>query len=393
MARKKISEYAAKNLLYRFLDTPYTGISIHSSQDLEKIQTLSTEKTYVVKVDEGVKGRFKKGLVLLDVTKEDIPASIKKLEEKGYTQFLVEEFYHYKAEEEHYLAIERVREGYKLLYSEKGGIAIEEHVAAVQEKIFTTKEGIESVATELHLDPLLLLNILEVFDAYYFSFLEINPFIKKDNRFIPVDLAVEVDSAGAFFVQNGWKQEDMVEEGKDKTKEEKNIDMLSSKSQASFKLNMLHTDGSLFMLLSGGGASLVVADEAYNLGFGKEVANYGEYSGNPTEEETYIYTKNLLQLLLQSSAKQKMLIIAGGVANFTDVRITFRGIIKALDEVKETLQQEEVKVYVRRGGPNQEEGLAMMKEFLTKEQLYGQVSGPEIVLTDVVKNAVALLEK
>src|SRR5207244_5834547 len=119
-------------------------------------------------------------------------------------------------------------------------------------------------------------------------------------------------------------------------------------SQASFKLDLLNPDGSIFMLLSGGGASIVLADEVYNLGFGKQLANYGEYSGNPNEEEVYLYTKNLLNLLLHSKAHQKILIIAGGVDNFTDIRITFKGIIKAFEEVKEQLSEEQTTIYFKR---------------------------------------------
>lgn len=83
-----------------------------------------------------------------------------------------------------------------------------------------------------------------------------------------------------------------------------------------------------------------------------------------------------------------MLIIAGGVANFTDVRVTFNGLIKALNEVKNELHALGVKIFVRRGGPYQEEGLAKMKEFLEKEQLLGIVSGPEMVLTEIVTKAI-----
>ena len=141
------------------------------------------------------------------------------------------------------------------------------------------------------------------------------------------------------------------------------------------------------MLLSGGGASIVLADEVYNQGYGKELANYGEYSGNPNAEETYLYTKAVLRLLLHSKAKKKVLIIAGGVANFTDVRITFKGLIKALEEVKESLQKKHVTVFVRRGGPYQKEGLTMMKDFLEQAGLLGIVEGPELILTDVVEKA------
>jgi len=94
-----------------------------------------------------------------------------------------------------------------------------------------------------------------------------------------------------------------------KTEEEENILTLSQKSQAAFKFDFLNPNGSVFMLLSGGGASIVLADEVANQGFGKELANYGEYSGNPNEEETFIYTKNLLSLLLKSKAPKKVLII------------------------------------------------------------------------------------
>jgi hypothetical protein len=46
-----------------------------------------------------------------------------------------------------------------------------------------------------------------------------------------------------------------------------------------------------------------------------------------------------------------------------------------------------VKVFVRRGGPHQEEGLQIMKEFLESSGLLGEIHGPELVLTDIVAPA------
>ncbi|MDO8269442.1 MAG: ATP citrate lyase citrate-binding domain-containing protein, partial [Candidatus Levybacteria bacterium] len=109
--------------------------------------------------------------------------------------------------------------------------------------------------------------------------------------------------------------------------------------------------------------------------------------GSPTEEETYLYVKNVLSSMLKSTASKKAVIISGGVANFTDVRITFKGIIRALGEVSDKLKQQNTKVFVRRGGPHQEEGLLLMKEFLEKNDLLGEIHGPEMVLTDIVKPA------
>jgi ATP-citrate lyase beta-subunit len=141
------------------------------------------------------------------------------------------------------------------------------------------------------------------------------------------------------------------------------------------------------LLLSGGGASVVVADEVSNLGLGKELGNYGEYSGNPNREETAHYTKQVLELLLASKAQRKVLIIGGGVANFTDVRATFAGVIDALSVYQDRLKEQGIKVYVRRGGPHEAEGLQNMKAYLESAGLLGYVTGPEMVLTDIVKMA------
>jgi ATP citrate (pro-S)-lyase len=47
-----------------------------------------------------------------------------------------------------------------------------------------------------------------------------------------------------------------------------------------------------------------------------------------------------------------VLIIGGGIANFTDVAATFHGIIDALKEFRDVLVKHRVSIWVRRGGPN-----------------------------------------
>ena len=91
--------------------------------------------------------------------------------------------------------------------------------------------------------------------------------------------------------------------------------------------------------VAGGGASVVYADTICDLGFGSELANYGEYSGAPTETMTYEYARTILDLMTQGpvSSDGKVLIIGGGIANFTDVAATFKGIIRALLRFKEKL--------------------------------------------------------
>jgi succinyl-CoA synthetase beta subunit len=383
MARKKISEYRAKQLLTEAVEIPYKSITVHPHHPFSE-KFLDRDSTYVVKVDEGVKKRMKQGLVLLDQKATQIPQAISSLQKKGYSHFIIEPFVKHASDEEKYFSMSLGRDGITVLYSLKGGIDVEDNQDSIKKVIVTTASDLHVVAKALFLDENFLDELFVLFAKYHFTLLEINPLVVTKNEVYFLDVAAEVDSAGEFFIDGAWSSADFRESDRRvKTPEEDMIEQLSQKSQASFKLDVLNQDGSVFMLLSGGGASIVLADEVYNVGKGKLLANYGEYSGNPNTEEVYLYTKNLLSLLLKSKAKKKVLIIAGGVANFTDVRLTFAGIIKALDESKAALQKQNVKVYVRRGGPHQSEGLANMHTFLEKERLLGNVSGPEMPLQEI----------
>ncbi len=143
----------------------------------------------------------------------------------------------------------------------------------------------------------------------------------------------------------------------------------------------------MFFLLSGGGGSIVIADEAELRGMGKKIGNYGEYSGGPTREETHLYAREVLNLLLGSRSKKKALVIAGGIANFTDVKSTFAGIIDALKESEEKLRKAGVKVYVRRGGPNERAGLEHMRVYLKGAGLFGAMYGSDDLITSAVDDA------
>ncbi|MBA3723411.1 MAG: hypothetical protein H0W89_00760 [Candidatus Levybacteria bacterium] len=390
MARKKISEYRAKQILTKALELPYEGVCVDADHLLQH-ESIDSNKLYVVKVDEGVKKRMKQGLVLLKQTAKEIPQAIVSLQQKGYTHFIIEQFIPHEKTEEKYLSLSLTREGIVVLYSDKGGIDVEEKQETIKKIVISNdKEKSRSDLSSIawfrdDKRKEIAAKLIEIFNKYHFTLLEINPLVITKDSIYFLDIAAEVDNAAEFFVDAAWKDEDYREsDRRTKTEEEEAIEKLSQKSQASFKLEVLNADGSVFMLLSGGGASIVLADEVYNVGHGKELANYGEYSGNPNAEEVYLYTKNLISLLLKSKAQKKVLIIAGGVANFTDVRLTFAGIIKALDAEKDALRDQNIKVFVRRGGPHQKEGLANMQNFLQKEALLGNVSGPEMPLQEIV---------
>lgn len=382
MSRVKLTEYKAKQLL---LGSEYLGVALTSER------TAVSEGAWVVKVDQGIKKRMKQGLVKVNVTSKDIPGTLTEWSKKGYSRFIAEPLLPHEASEEQYLSLERVRDGIRLLYAKEGGIEIEEHPEKVKTILIKGEADISAAAKETGIPEVFLSEVVTAFTRNYFAFLEINPLVLKDGKAHLLDAAVLVDSAGEFFTRGAWTEEDIVE-GKNTHEAEENVAALQKTTPASLKLSVLNTDGSLFFLLSGGGGSIVIADEAALLGFGDAIGNYGEYSGGPTREETYLYAKEVLNLLLASKAKKKALVIAGGVANFTDVAKTFAGIRDALTEVSGDLKKAGVKIFIRRGGPNEAKGLSEMKTFLETEGLLGSVHGSDAVITSAVDDAVHFIQ-
>ncbi|GAC1370422.1 MAG: ATP citrate lyase citrate-binding domain-containing protein [Candidatus Saccharimonadales bacterium] len=394
MPRKKISEIKAKIILYDQLGQSYAGVSIDTTRKdwRSRLENLEEGSHYVVKVDQGIKGRFKKGLVKLGRTKIQVEDDIVALENLGFTHMLIEPQVSHAADTERYLAFERARMGTIISWSERGGVNVEEDPGSIKRAPFSAEVAAKA-AKALGAPAATLEKLDQAFEANYFSFLEINPLVTHEGAPVLLDAAVEVDTEAAFFVDGRWTPADFRDYSPTRPLPQiQAVERLAAQSQASFRLAVLNPQGSIFMLLSGGGASVLLADEVFNQGYGQELGNYGEYSGNPNTEETIIYTRQILSLMLESSAPHKVLVIAGGVANFTDVRATFKGVIAAMEEVKDKMADQRIKVYVRRGGPFEAEGLAMMNIFLEKAGLLGEVAGPEMMLADIIPRAISRLE-
>lgn len=372
----KLTEYKAKSLLV----DDYSGIALHLARLGADVATLDEHENYIIKVDQGVKKRGKQGLIRLNVTRDKAENATRELADRGFDRFIAEPMLPHEESEERYLSIERVREGFKILYSPKGGVDIEEHPESIE-----TYDDI--TATPLSMK--FLQHMVDVMNREHLSFVEINPLVVRGDECILLDAAVLADSAGVW--QASWSDEDIAEAGQ-KSQAEATIAELNDSSPAAFSFRVLEPNGAIWLLLSGGGASITIADEAANRGKAHLIGNYGEYSGGPTREETQLYTEAVLGQVLASQAPRKAIIIAGGVANFTDVKKTFAGIIDALKKHLDALKEAGIKVYVRRGGPNETEGLALMEKFLKDTDIYGSVHGSDVVLTTVVDEALEAVD-
>lgn len=383
MPRRKISEYRAKNIVNSLLKSEYIGWSILDG----RVPTRLTGKSFVVKVDQAVKRRFKNGLIFLNVPSKDVESKISVLNKKGYDSILVEPYIKHDGEGEKYISIRREREGVIISYSEYGGVEIESNANTIMSGYFEDFNITElSIETGFSIEQLTALR--QAFDDLYMSLLEINPYIISDDGKLSIlDAAIEVDSSAELLVED-WSESDIRTPATKLTNEEVAVRKLDKESPASFNLEVMNPDGAIFLLLSGGGASVVIADEIFTLGYGPQLANYGEYSGNPNEYETQQYANQLFNLLARSKAKKKVVLIGGAVANFTDIKATFKGIINALQVNQSQLIKQGVKFYVRRGGPRQEEGLALMKAELERLGLLGGVYDPSVSIPQAVANVV-----
>ncbi len=376
MARVKLSEYRAKSLL---IPEGYKGASLHQADLEQDLERLDATTSYIIKVDQGIKKRGKQGLIRLNITKSDAKSAVDELAAKGFQRFIAEPMVTHDDSEEQYVSFERTRDGITIMHSLHGGVHVEEYL-----------DSIESYTPDtVPLPRAFVDHIVRVMNDEQLAFIEINPLLIQGDEIILLDAAVLADSAGQHLVH--WSSEDIVE-ATVQSPSEKTIATIDENSAAAFSFKILNPDGALWLLLSGGGASITIADEASNLGKAHLIGNYGEYSGGPTAEETYLYTKAVLEQALASTAPRKALVIAGGVANFTDVKKTFTGLIQAFEESIDQLRSQGFKVYVRRGGPHESEGLALMKEFLEKNSILGSVHGSGTILTDVIHESLEYID-
>jgi ATP citrate (pro-S)-lyase len=432
MAHKAIREADGMRMLARLLNdyskqkyelsdkivtvAPETNLS-----ELPKQYPWLASEKLVVKPDQLIKRRGKNKLVLVDVKydqakewiqeKTHAPITIYgkfdangKPLDKGtvgqLTHFIIKPFAVYKESDECYLAIMSTKDGDIILFHHEGGVNVgdvDSKAVRLEVPIGTYPSAEEIKKKLLEKVPLdrkeLIAGFIEALFRFYadlnFTYLEINPIAITEDSIIPVDLAAKLDDTAEFESGDKWGQiEFPVPFGRMPTKEEAFIGELDSKTGASLKLTLINPEGRVWTMVAGGGASVIFADTITDLGFMSELANYGEYSGDPSEDFTYLYAKTILELMTKKpNPKGKFLLIGGGIANFTDVAATFKGIIRALQEYQKPLQENRVKIYVRRGGPNYQEGLSKMRALGEKLGIPIEVYGPETHMTKIVSMA------
>lgn len=378
----KLSEYTAKKIYSSDWDIRKITRDDIGSDHLGNLSgNLGNGEKYILKVDEFVKRRGKKGLIRKDIeTNEEVDQFLEG--KTDYSNFILEKQIGVVYEKYFCVFMKKGKKQY--IFHHQGGVDCDPNIGGI------VADSISGLGIILPGIEPILEKLDEMFDAIDANYLEVNPLVLDSfGNWIPVDFAVKVDSCGLPFWDRKYlsymdDRDGRREEGVVSDPTESKIRKLDESSGASLKFKKLNPDGNILTLIAGGGASVLFTDAIVNRGMADKIYNYGEYSGNPSFDETYAYCSLIFKDWLRNNASDRILIIGGGISNFTDVAQTFKGIIRAIEESRELFVKTGVRVFVRRGGVNEAAGLKMIRE---KLELWGipiVVKGTEYPITQIV---------
>ncbi|XP_055702913.1 ATP-citrate synthase isoform X2 [Phlebotomus papatasi] len=414
MSAKAIREASGKELINKYLapgsraaKCDFVSVDETTNWDDLLVNNKWLQTTpLVAKPDQLIKRRGKLGLITVNKNftqvKEWIMARMGADQKIGacvgtLRNFIIEPFLPHTDDQEAYVCIYSHRSADTILFHHQGGVDIGDvdakalkldipvgHTVTADEIERTLL--IEVSATKKKFVANFIYNLYQLYVDLYFTYLEINPLVVTGQSIHILDLAAKLDSTADFICRQKWGEIDYPPPfGRDAYPEEAYIADLDAKSGASLKLTILNRNGRIWTMVAGGGASVIYSDTICDLGSASELANYGEYSGAPSEQQTYEYAKTILTLMTSSPKhpEGKVLITGGGIANFTNVAATFRGIISALREFQPRLVEHNVSIFVRRAGPNYQEGLRKMREIGKSLGIPLHVFGPETHMTAI----------
>jgi len=267
-----------------------------------------------------------------------------------------------------------------MLFSAEGGTGIEKQTN-VQKLVIDEIEGLSEAKIKDFLKQAkaealapLLAKLWKVFIAEDCKLLEINPVAQTQTGYICLDAHIELDD----FAKSRHKERTFSERsplGRPFTERERAV-KLASEADYHGTVKYLELDGDIAFLAAGGGGSLTCMDALIDAG--GSPANYTEFSGDPTEEKMYVLTK---QAITKPGIKGCW--IVGAVANFSRIDTMMAGIVKAFQEVNPKFP-----IVVRRAGPFEKEGLAILKEAAQKHGWDIEVYGAETPLTTTAETIV-----
>ncbi|CAI4030682.1 ATP-citrate lyase, beta subunit [Nitrospira tepida] len=393
----KVLEGPGMGLMKKWGITVPNYLVVTSLEEFSKLAAANDwlkQSKLVVKAHEALGSRFKLGLVKVGLDHKGAEAAAKEMLGRQVgsitvSQVIVSEMVPHK--EEYYCAVKSTREGAEIIVANCGGIEVESNWDRVKKLpvevgAAPTREALEKLAKDAGFTGNLVAQMADFagkmfacYDNEDAQYLEVNPVVARegDGQLVALD-AVTLLDGDAKFRHPDWNFPFAAEFGRAYTKSELEVQAVDAKIKGSVKLIEI-PGGQIAMLPAGGGASVYYCDAV--VARGGKLANYAEYSGDPPDWAVEVLTDKVCSL-----PDIKHIIVGGAIANFTDVKKTFGGIIAGFRKAKSEGKLNGVKIWVRRGGPREKEGLEAMRA-LKDEGFDIHVFDRNTPLTDIVDKA------
>lgn len=364
----KIHEFQAKELFRSFgIPVPAGVIATAPGQAVDGAKSIPGPP-WVVKAQIHAGGRGKGGGVRLVKSVEELEAAARDIlshplvtpqtgpSGQKVRQLLVEEGL--DIDKEFYLGIvvDRKLECPAMLFSQAGGMEIEEVSAQHPELVLIENIDIAQGFMPYQarnffygLDPLpekgvlkelsaIMSKLYELFIAKDCSLVEINPLIlTKSGSLVALDAKINFDDNALY------RQKDI-----NQLHDPHEMDELEARA-SEYNLNYIRLDGNVGAMVNGAGLAMATMDVIKLAG--AEPANFLDVGGGASEE---MVTNGLKIILSDKRVKAILINIFGGIMRCD---VLARGVVKAAKEVKI-----DVPLIVRLEGTNVNEGRAILKE-------------------------------
>ena len=377
----KLKEFEGKQLLEAANISISEGILVKDS-----VQPFEGEKVFKVQVLANGRGKSG-GIKVVDyeeaqqLTKQFIG---KEFLNENVTEILLDE--KIPILKEYYLGImfDTSKRKPILIFSEEGGVDIEEVRKASPEKVILKEidylMGIQENITD---NPKINEIITKLYDCFVKNdcrMIEINPLVETPQKeFVAVDCVAVLDDDARY----RWpiQFEERTDNRRATVREIAAHEIDRNDHRGVAGKTFVDLDGDIAILTSGGGATMTLMDALIQ--FGGKPANFTEYSGNPPQEKV----EKLTRIVLDKEGLSG-LFVAGVIANFTNIYETLKGIINILIEKKP-----EFPIVIRRAGPHDEEAKEALMEAKKKYGLDIHYFDENTAMTEAAKIMVELSGK
>jgi succinyl-CoA synthetase beta subunit/citryl-CoA synthetase large subunit len=326
------------------------GIAVPSSQLVSKAEDLQVDRPVMLKVQIPSGGRGHAGGVVRVSSEGEAKAALKRLfdtEIRGYraTRVLVEEAI--EVAQEFFMAVtyDTLAKRPIAIFSQKGGVDIEalalRHPDSVRKETFSVRAGLppyraREIISEGGVSGKKLLGLGNVLSRLADVFLdsdatlaEINPLaLTAEGKVLALDCHFEIDDDALFRQKDKASKEEeqgRYQGGRSTTEFERKAAEIDGLDHRGVAGRVIEFDGTLGLIIGGGGASLTAFDAVQH--HGGRPANYCEVGGNPS----VLKVKELTKHILSKPNVQKIAVIMNVVSN-TRVDLVARGVVKGILE-------------------------------------------------------------